>query len=585
MEAVRDDAHRQRMRLIWSEEKTVVLPATLEVLVLRGYLNHDLLLMQWQDGMVTASEVTVDRQWAYHAKPNARTYARVAMSAEEFTGLWQTIQYLLQVHVTAIDPLAEQAAQHAGHRTGGTSSHAPYHLLTWRSDPLATWSALPVLRGTSATHGIRDLHELKMAAITKVVWERYPKTTWIPDVEQTTAPRWLAWWRTVLPSTRGDGITEIDQRSQLLVDNACEMLSDLGDETDATLLASVATTLRPAVPRVAGEYTSVTYWEDRLRTTIANTTLRIHLQQHWDSAVASGAIHANHQRTFIDNDQDRWLRAAFHQQDPVGYLALLLNDLANADARLVVNSVKELLQLHPGQQQSELHNLLTHTDPIVVLTSALALLGKPVARYGWYVRADFAELCVREKHDPLLHDALTALDHLASDPTVAIPIADYAHMSNARTGAMEFLSACPLPWGWDDDRFRRQLDNPDEVDGRVIAHLIGRLQLPRLSYAEIGIKQPEVTTVTRALLISVWRRCLVTPYNRGTVLAIEELAAHRDLDSLPRLRQVIDQLRSGCATKPFNDGSDPAPFPWISRYEVDALEKRLVGMTPAPSTP
>ena len=60
-EAVRDEEHRKRMRLTWGDADTTM-PGTLDVLVLRGYLNHDLLMMQWRNGLVTASVVTVDRQ-------------------------------------------------------------------------------------------------------------------------------------------------------------------------------------------------------------------------------------------------------------------------------------------------------------------------------------------------------------------------------------------------------------------------------------------------------------------------------------------------------------------------------------------
>ena len=253
---------------------------------------------------------------------------------------------------------------------------------------------------------------------------------------------------------------------------------------------------------------------------------------------------------------------------------MLVEDLHVAESALVVTSVGELLRRHPGEHRDELQRLLQRDDPAIVLASALALMGKAVADYGWFVRQDFTELCARSKDDSLIRDALAALAQLASDPTVRVNPGMYWFDPNPRTGAMQVLSACPLPWGWDEQRHRHQLENRNETDGRVVAHLVRRVKLPLLS--SYNPQPPELTPADRATLVAIWRRCLVAPLTRGTVLAMEELIELHDVDSLPRLNQVLDHLRSGASGRPVPNGDDDkARLPWFSKYEVDELEKRL----------
>lgn len=59
-EAARDDVHRQKVRLTW-DDGVQPMPQDLEVLVLRGYLNHDLMLLQWHNEHAILSIATVDR--------------------------------------------------------------------------------------------------------------------------------------------------------------------------------------------------------------------------------------------------------------------------------------------------------------------------------------------------------------------------------------------------------------------------------------------------------------------------------------------------------------------------------------------
>lgn len=580
-EAARDDVHRQKVRLTW-DDGVQPMPQDLEVLVLRGYLNHDLMLLQWHNEHAILSIATVDRQWFYHPKANARSFATVTMDANTATELWQSIQAIIRVQATEIiDPDEHGKLRGA---SGSSSSHAAYHLLTWRSAGMAAWAALPVLRDSKYHAGIRELDEVKMTAISTLVWAHLPKEIWLKDPQEKTADRWHAWWRTILPELKGDGVTEVDQRAQLLVDDACEMLGDLGDATDGALLTDVANGLRPSQPRAKQSLTSPTYNEDSLRTAITQSTQRIALRQHWDMAQATVSIHGNRGITYTANDQERWLRQQCHQQDSQRYETLLREDLNQVNSELVVTSITELAKLYPGRFHEDLLRLLNRNEPTVVLHAAAALLGIDEIKKVSFRDKELSEMCARSKDDAQVRSALAALEHLASDPTVTIAPGAHWFYSNPRTSACEILAACPLPWGWDDERHRRQLARTDEVDGRFIHHLLSRLQLPLLSGYQSEPRKP--TAAELATLIPTWRRALVTPITRGTILAMEELIALRDNESLPRISKLRDLLRAGASSLPVGIVEDEtALLPWISIYEVDEFEKKLKALSDSQSAP
>ncbi len=578
VEAARDDVHRQKVRLVW-DEVVQPMPADLEVLVLRGYFNHDLLLLQWHDGQVTANIATVDRQWFGHAQANARSFATATLSAKDAAELWQTIQAIISLQATEV----EEPNHHSESLRTETSSHESYHLLTWRPAQNGPWSALPVLCGRTFHNGIQTLDEVKMSAISSLVWARFPKARWTADPEQKTAEQWHTWWRTLLPDFYGDGVVAVTKRAELLVDDACEMLGDVGDASDTDLLNHIAADLRPSQRKNSDERVTETYWEDSMRDAIGRCNERIALREHWNSDAAARAIHASAEGTYSGEDQVRWLRAQFHQQDADGYHALLLKDVQSTDADLVVASITELRHFHPDQHRDELRQLLTHPEPEVVLTSALALIGKDVAGRKGYDQADFTAICQRAKDDPLLRDALAALDQLASDPRTPISANRDWFRANARTSAMKVLAACPLPWGWDKDRHRRQLDLPDETDGRVIAHLLGVLSLPMLT--GYHPQKPALSAADRLVLLSVWRRCLTAPLTRGTLLAMEELMALNDRESLPQLNLLLERLRAGASPNPVPTATDQARQAWFSAYELPPVEKSLSVLSGNEPTP
>jgi hypothetical protein len=571
LEALRDDQHRARIRVVWGDAPPVAAPTDLDIVVLRGYLNRDLLRLRWREGRITADVARVDRTWFYHSKPGSISLHRIPMAPDTANLLWSGISHLLAARAETIAPAAEPEAAHSFH---SSSSHAPHHLFTWSNG--VNWTSLPVVRGMRLRDGIRDFDDLRVEALSRLAWGFAPEHIWTADDKQESAPRWRALWRDLLPRAQGDGSTAISERDRLLAEDACMMLGDLGEEVDAALLTAFATGLRPALPRGDGEVVPATCHEDEVRAGIARATERIALRHHWDAAAAIRSIHRPGLGTFADEDQKTWLRARFHRLDPAGYRALLLADLQSAEAGLVVRSVTDLARHHPGEQRAELRPLLDHQDPAVVFAGAMALLGKRLANHRAPQRRELADLARIAEQDPLVVDALTALTRLAGDPGVPIPPALQWSGGNARTSAIAVLSVCPPPWTWDRERMRHQLDDPREDDGRLVADLLNRLGFPFSTSG--GERWAALDAADRAHLIATWRRCLGDDLTRGTLHAIEELSALGDRASLPRMRELLARLRAGCNSRLAWQDDPAARFPWTDRYQLNELERRMTAL-------
>lgn len=148
---------------------------------------------------------------------------------------------------------------------------------------------------------------------------------------------------------------------------------------------------------------------------------------------------------------------------------------------------------------------------------------------------------------------------------------------------MNFLRDCPAPWGWDIERLSRKFEDPNEVDGRVIDNLLFEMHLPRL---RISFETPiELSQADRDRLISTWRRCLAAPYNSGTVLAMDELIALQDLESLPQLQKVVAELKAGCAPDRNEASNSELAFPWLTLADVDFLETKVSELAAPPEKP
>ncbi len=557
-ERERDDEHRRRMRLVWSDEDEVPTPTSFEAVFMDvSYGGDSFLLLQCSK---EAAKVSIAKSEKYL---DSVTFFTAKTTTDELVKLWRTIGCLQKLKV-------EDAIQHKGESQISltVSAHGSDHLVMWRADAEAGWKSRPILRSESTTNEIRDLDELKTSAITRLMWGRFSPELLLPDSDHMAQDNWRSYWRDMLPELCNS--SEWDRESTILIESACDMLSEIGEPNDADLLLTLASRMQSKKESVDFFSDATPAWRiEYLKKAIALSTSRISLRRTWDSKVALVAIRNSGQSLNIERNQDKWIRERYHKRDSQVYNSSLLEDLKNPRASLVDTSIKELAARYPGEHRKEFHRLLEHADPDVVFTSAIALTGNFDRERSQEVKNSFDAQADR---DPLIRDALRALERLASDCSISIR-PEVALFSDHRSLAIKFLRDCPAPWGWDAERCRRQFEDPRELDGRVIDSLLFDLHLPRL---RIPFATPVVLSKTdRDRLISTWRRCLAAPYNTGTVLAMEELIALRDLESLPLLQKVVSEFQSGCAPNRSEASIPETAFPWLTQYDVDDLEAKM----------
>ena len=349
------------------------------------------------------------------------------------------------------------------------------------------------------------------------------------------------------------------------------MLCAIGEPSDADLLLALVSRMQNKMES-SDSFSDTTHaWRiEFTKKAIALSASRISLRRNWDSQAALVAIRNIGQSLGIELNQEKWLRGMYHEKDSQGYHLSLLEDLKNPRASLVETSVKELATYYPGEHREVFHRLLEHADADVVFTSAMALTGNLDKDRSQEVKNS---LYARAERDPMIRSALRALERLASDSTISIRPEVTWLSDHARNRAINFLRDRPAPWGWDIERCQRQLEDPKEDDGRVIMKLLFELHLPRLAEP---VESPVVLSkAERDRLILTWRKCLVAPYNTGTVLAIEELIALQDLESIPQMQKVVSELQSGCTPDRSEASNSELAFPWLTRADVDFLETKV----------
>jgi len=568
-ERKRDDEHRRRMRLVWSDEEEEPLPTSFEAVFMNvGYGGDEFLLLQCSK---EAAKVSIAKSEKYL---DSVTYFTANTTTDELLKLWRTIGYLQGLKV-------EEAIPHAVETQSSITmySHGSNHLVVWREDAEAGWKSRPILSSKGTINGIRNLDELKTSAITSLLWGRFASEVWLPDSDRMAQDNWRSYWRDILPEICNP--SEVEHDSTILIESACDMLSAIGEPSDADLLLALASRMQSKKESFGFLSDATSAWPiESLKKAILFTTSRISLRRNWDSQVALLAIRNSERRLNIDRNQDKWLRERYCEGDSQGYHKSLLEDLKNPRADLVETSIKELADRYPGEHREEFHRLLEHADPDVVFTSALALAGRFDKGQS---QKDKNSLGAQAERDPLIRDALRALKRLSSDSSISIRPEVSGFIDHARNRAIDFLRDRPAPWGWDVERCRRQLEDPKEVDGRVIEYLLFELHLPKISGPS---GTPVVLSVAdRDRLISTWRRCLNAPYNKGTVLAMEELIALRDLDSLPLMRRMHSEFQSGCAPSEIDGQIPEVAFPWLTRYDVGDLEAKIIDLAVPAESP
>ena len=118
-ERERDDEHRRRMRLVWSDEDEVPIPASFEAVFMDvGYGGDSFLLLQYSK---ESARVSIAKSEKYL---ETVTFFTAKTTTAELLKLWRTIGHLKKLEV-------KEAIQHTGDSQSSlkVSSHGSDHLV------------------------------------------------------------------------------------------------------------------------------------------------------------------------------------------------------------------------------------------------------------------------------------------------------------------------------------------------------------------------------------------------------------------------------------------------------------------------
>jgi hypothetical protein len=253
----------------------------------------------------------------------------------------------------------------------------------------------------------------------------------------------------------------------------------------------------------------------------------------------------------------------------------------------VITSINELDRYEPGRFLSDLQPLLEHADPNVACVAAFVMLGIEQQTYhGTPERtAAVAQAAERARHDDRVREAWTRIERLASDPNTPIAAGTRGFHRTAREMAVRLLSnnACPPPWHWDRQRVREQIANPSECDARYVEDLLAIIgTFPLTSDVRFDMRDDRKVPVEpeRSELIAIWRRCMAKPYTRGTLLAISELAALGDDESMPLARSILEAIEGSCAeVAAVGEGAEGKQYTWVDHSDLKKLRSHLDRLT------
>ncbi len=602
-EGLRDAKHREEIRVVWPDGPDAPLPDNCDVLLIRGYISSACLRFYRQGGgPICCDRVTLSRTWFYNPDGEQLAFSRTEIDPNRFAVAWAAVMRILEVQCEPLHPPPPPVEHQAVETPDGewveieASGDEPMPVTTMSSHAPHQWLCISqartvvterYCRGERFIGDIQDQNDLQHRAIQQVFddlvadksiqWKPFEPSDW-NDYLQCGLVSYVATFRA---AKEGGWKEDIDESVTEPCKAMLRILGVSGDEDAEKLISELASLAPPQADDLSLYDARSVGLEARL------AEERTRLRLHWDVGKATEAIHGNAGRWHAQSDQEQWLRTLFHNRDPERYLALILADLRSDNPRLVITSINELDRYESGRFLSDLQPLLEHADPNVTCVAAFVMLGVVQNPYHETPEraAAVAQAAERAKHDDRVREAWMRIERLASAPKTPIAAGTRGFHRTAREMAVRLLSskACPPPWQWDRQRVREQIANPSECDARYVEDLLAIIgTFPLTSEVSFDIRDGRKVPVEpeRSELIAIWRRCLAKPYTRGTLLAISELAALGDHESMPLARSILEEIEGSCADlAAVGEGAKGKQYPWIDRYDLKRLRSHIDRLT------
>ncbi len=489
--AVRDDAHKEKVRIVWPTRSVEATPEDgAEVFLIQGYIDYTCTRIFRRGGAWMAQRVKLTRSWFYNQLGETFSAVEFPVPSERFATAWNAAGLIREARAELVNPPPRMEVKEGLWSLGtmsmvfSRSSHEQTSYVRMRGGKLLDGFEWDVC-GTSSRDGLRNFDEIQGLAVFNVFAALTSQ-----DAGVTVDLR--SWGPFLTDLLRAQGIEIASgarefRSSTLPIEVSIRLLGQMGWEPALGAINELDEIARKAESGGAG-------WPEAVLRESRLAREKITLLQRFDSSKARGIILAHSRKLHPEVDLVKWVRAHYFEKDIAGYYAFLAANLGNpeTDEAVLAEDVAELVKLYPGRGRELMRGVLRHPSSEVTSAAALALL------------AD----------NPNETIALDALQRLASEPTASIPPGArwFSHFGRERALDFLYFSRSPVPPGyrWDAARVRRQLAVVGE-DGRMVNRLLSALHIL------------EKSEPSKEYKIAAYRRCLQCGSEQGRAAAVEAL--------------------------------------------------------------
>lgn len=533
LEANRNDAHREKMRVVWPEGIETTPPEGAEIVVIEGYISYVLTRLVWREGRVEARAVSVSRTWFYNDKGESFGAYEFDVTPEAFAQAWLAARHVSRATELRIVPKPSRDGLEIGPFRGWSVSHeSSEYVRLVAPGSVGPLHASDPRGGQEDEEGLPDWDRV----VARSVFDAIDPRKLIHDSRKTDlAPMASFALETVREATPR---LDLGYRGEhhLLVEVCLRLLGEAGSEGESLVAID---DLERAIDARSERESGVSAERD-LRKEIDLARTRLRLRQVWSDEAAKEALARGPASRNAENDLRAWIRRQFEARSPVAYLELLLDDPERtakhgAEFGRVAGSVKAPV---PARFRVGLDRALDLPDPDARVHAARLLLS---------IDSEHAR-------------ALDVLEEAARDRFIAGP-AEIDDRGWSRAVAVRELCArgrlAP-------DAARKWLAASPPDHALVVDALIALLE-------------SSGAPVPREERVEIWRRVLQTAATNGAVRAAQALLDLRDVASRERLVETLDRVDA--LLKRDDDATATL------RKDVAALRARIASEMPPPPTP
>lgn len=370
VEELRGDAHREKMRIVWPEDVEEAPPEGAEVVVITGYISHDMTRFVWRGGKVEARLAFASRTWFYNKNGESFGARELDVDPVAFARAWSAARFVIDARDERVTPRPDPDLPVGG--TMGMGSHESKEYVRMRtagaigplhcSDPFG-WR--------TDDEGIAPWEQIRDRSVFRLFEPFLPKKDTARHIDLSRiAPEALDEIRRA--TSRLD--LNYNGEHHVLLEVCLRIAGEAGDVTTREAVENFEKALGAATTRDGSTEASVR--RDLLKEAEFARTRRT-LSDNWDDVHARNLLRGRSNTTGADWDFDTWIRRRYREQNPVGYLALLAEERSSGAPPAKVGVARTLDEIRTRRSLETTETLrawISDADPDTRLAAARAIL-------------------------------------------------------------------------------------------------------------------------------------------------------------------------------------------------------------------